>query len=136
MQVVDHVAQSQYALELLLSQADYAGALDIMTDIQVSTTLSKQCSLLCAKLPLPQCLLPFPCTLGFNQAVLFVSGITRCETSWQATDMVMCLGSITLFCIVTMLSFVEHLCDVLTGHSAQGGGAASSLLQAAATAVD
>jgi len=36
-QVVDHVTQSQYALELLLPQGDYAGALDIMSDIQVST---------------------------------------------------------------------------------------------------
>ncbi len=36
-QVIDHVTQSQYALELLLPQGDYAGALDIMSDIQVST---------------------------------------------------------------------------------------------------
>ena len=36
MQVVDHVAQSQYALQLLLPQGDYAAALDIISDIQVS----------------------------------------------------------------------------------------------------
>ncbi len=36
-QVIDHVTQSQYALDLLLPQGDYAGALDIMSDIQVST---------------------------------------------------------------------------------------------------
>lgn len=36
MQVVDHVAQSQYALHLLLPQGDYAAALDIISDIQVS----------------------------------------------------------------------------------------------------
>lgn len=35
MQVMDHVAQSQYALQLLLPQGDYAAALDIITDIQV-----------------------------------------------------------------------------------------------------
>lgn len=39
MQVVDHITQSQYALELLLPQGDYAGALDLMSDIQVSTVL-------------------------------------------------------------------------------------------------
>lgn len=38
LQVVDHVTQSQYALELLLPQGDYAGALDIMSDIQACTT--------------------------------------------------------------------------------------------------
>ena len=38
-QVVDHVAQSQYALQLLLPQGDYAAALDIITDIQVSLLL-------------------------------------------------------------------------------------------------
>ena len=43
MQVVDHVAQSQYALQLLLPQADYAAALDIIADIQVSTTMSLHC---------------------------------------------------------------------------------------------
>ena len=43
MQVVDHVAQSQYALQLLLPQADYAAALDIIADIQVSTPLSLHC---------------------------------------------------------------------------------------------
>ncbi|DBA81853.1 hypothetical protein WJX77_011322 [Trebouxia sp. C0004] len=36
LQVVDHVTQSQYALELLLPQGDYAGALDIMSDIQAT----------------------------------------------------------------------------------------------------
>lgn len=39
MQVVDHVTQSQYALQLLLPQADYAAALDIIADIQVSTVM-------------------------------------------------------------------------------------------------
>lgn len=39
LQVVDHVAQSQYALQLLLPQGDYAAALDIITDIQVSLLL-------------------------------------------------------------------------------------------------
>ena len=37
LQVVEHVTQSQYALQLLLPQGDYAGALDIIDDIQVST---------------------------------------------------------------------------------------------------
>ncbi len=36
MQVIAQVTQSQYALDLLLPQGDYAGALDIMSDIQVS----------------------------------------------------------------------------------------------------
>ncbi|KAA6426324.1 MAG: VPS54 isoform 2 [Trebouxia sp. A1-2] len=36
LQVIDHVTQSQYALELLLPQGDYAGALDIMSDIQAT----------------------------------------------------------------------------------------------------
>ena len=40
---MDHVAQSQYALQLLLPQADYAAALDIIADIQVSTTMSLHC---------------------------------------------------------------------------------------------
>lgn len=39
MQVMDHVAQSQYALQLLLPQGDYAAALDIITDIQVCCCL-------------------------------------------------------------------------------------------------
>ena len=43
MQVVDHVAQSQYALQLLLPQADYAAALDIIADIQVSTIMPLHC---------------------------------------------------------------------------------------------
>ena len=43
MQVVDHVAQSQYALQLLLPQADYAAALDIIADIQVSRTMLFHC---------------------------------------------------------------------------------------------
>lgn len=42
-QVIDHVTQSQYALELLLPQGDYAGALDIMSDIQVSTHFLTSC---------------------------------------------------------------------------------------------
>lgn len=40
LQVVDHVAQSYFALQLLLPQADYAAALDIIADIQVSTSMS------------------------------------------------------------------------------------------------
>ncbi|KAL3152085.1 hypothetical protein ABBQ32_001192 [Trebouxia sp. C0010 RCD-2024] len=36
LQVMDHVAQSQYALQLLLPQGDYAAALDIITDIQAT----------------------------------------------------------------------------------------------------
>ncbi len=43
-QVIDHVTQSQYALDLLLPQGDYAGALDIMSDIQVSIRFLTTCN--------------------------------------------------------------------------------------------
>lgn len=35
LQAIEHVAHSQDALQLLLPQGDFAGALDIMDDIQV-----------------------------------------------------------------------------------------------------
>ena len=35
MQAIEHVTHSQDALQLLLPQGDFAGALDIMDDIQV-----------------------------------------------------------------------------------------------------
>lgn len=43
LQVVEHVTQSQYALQLLLPQGDYAGALEIINDIQVSIAALSCC---------------------------------------------------------------------------------------------
>lgn len=41
MQAIEQVVHSQHALQLLLPQGDFAGALEIMADIQVSSQVHR-----------------------------------------------------------------------------------------------